>query len=392
MNIADFGEGHPGRLVKIPDGGYAFVPDDLPPAVVLQPDISLMNLNGHAERAVGKLNGIGGKLRNPHLVIGPLRRREAIRSCKLEGTYTTATEIILHEAHSSDKVKSEDVQEVLNYIQALQYGLDRSNTLPVSNRLIRECHKFLLAGVRGQNEDPGHFRRTQNFIGPDRRIENARFVPPPVPDMIQSMDNLESFLHEPELLPPLIKLALIHYQFEAIHPFRDGNGRLGRLLIALLLCGWKLLDLPLLYLSGFLESHGAQYKDLLLAVSQSGLWLDWIKFFLRAVIAQANDGVTRSNMLLSLEEEYRSKLLAIRSSGTPLMLLERLFESPWISLETARAALQVTPRAAQTNINKLIDADILHEVTGRERNRVYVMHRIVEITEADFIDNVSADQ
>jgi len=265
----------------------------------------------------------------------------------------------------------------------LEHGLARLKDLPVSLRLIREMHERLMHGVRGDTMTPGEFRRSQNWIGPPGcTLADAAFVPPPVAEMTQALRDFEKYLHEPPVLPPLVRLALIHYQFEAIHPFLDGNGRIGRLLITLLLCVEGLLPQPLLYLSAFFEHHRQEYYRLLMAVSQSGSWTPWIAYFLRGIAEQSSDAVKRANLLLSLRQRYREKMQSARSSALLLQMVDDLFSTPALDVSGASKRLNVTPRAAQLNVDKLIKSGILKEATGRRRNRIFVAAEIIDIIEA----------
>ncbi len=280
------------------------------------------------------------------------------------------------------------MREVANYVTALEYGLGRLKDLPVSLRLIREMHERLMHGVRGEYMTPGEFRRSQNWIGPPGcLLMDATFVPPPVDEMKEALGELEKYLHAPSTLPPLVRLALIHYQFEAVHPFLDGNGRIGRLLLTLLLCAEGLLPQPLLYLSAYFERHRQEYYDLLLGVSQAGRWHDWVMYFLRGVAEQSQDAVKRSSRLLDLRQEYRQKLQSARASALLLQLVDELFSYPAISIARAAKRLDVTPRSAQLNVDRLMDEGILEEATGRKRNRVFIAPGIIRIIEAQEIDD-----
>jgi Fic family protein len=264
----------------------------------------------------------------------------------------------------------------------LDHGLARLSELPVSLRLLREMHALLLDGVRGQAQTPGEFRCSQNWIGrPGCTLSDAAYVPPPVPEMDDALGALERYLHEASDLPPLVRLALIHYQFEAIHPFLDGNGRIGRLLIVLLLCIDRLLPQPLLYLSAFFERHREEYYERLLGVSFRGEWEEWVDFFLRAVAAQARDAVRRSDRLLALWREYRERLQAERAGSLALRLVDTVFAEPAVSNPHLAKAFAATPAGVQRCIDKLTAASILREVTGGRRNRFYVADEILRILE-----------
>jgi len=376
----DFNANAAGRVVRSRLGYWAFLPDPLEPALSL--DIPLVGVLSRADRALSKLAGIARTLPNPHLLIRPFMRREAVLSSRIEGTQASLSDLFFFEtAHPVEPVVP-DVREVANYVGALEYGIARLSDLPLSLRLIREMHKHLMQGVRGGTQTPGEFRRTQNWIGPPGcTLMDATYVPPPVDEMIEALGLFEKYLHNESQLPPLIRVALIHYHFEAIHPFLDGNGRIGRLLIALLLCSGGLLPQPMLYLSAYFERHRAQYYHLLLGVSQRGEWIEWIRFFLEGIEVQSLDAITRSDHLLTLWSAYRTRMQEARASGLLLGLVDQLFSYPAITTKKAAELLEVTQRSAQLNINKLVDAGILVEATGQKRNRVYVAQEIISTIE-----------
>lgn len=386
MQPSDFTGNSSGKVAKTPQGYWAYIPSPLPPTLTLSWE--LVQQNSEADRALSELAGVARTLPNPHLLIGPFMRREAVLSSMIEGTVASLSDLLCFEASGSSIAKPADVREVANYVHALEYGLGRIKELPVSLRLIREMHERLMQGVRGEYMTPGEFRRSQNWIGPPGcLLKDAVFVPPPVDEMMETLGDLEKYLHMPSELPPLIRLALIHYQFEAIHPFLDGNGRVGRLLLTLLLCTEGLLSQPLLYLSAYFERYRRDYYNLLLGVSQSGRWYEWVMYFLRGVADQSQDAVRRSNRLLDLRQEYRQRLQSARSSALLLQLVDELFSYPAISISWAAKRLDVTPRAAQLNVDKLIAEGILAEMTGRKRNRVFITPGIMKIIEAQEIDD-----
>lgn len=274
----------------------------------------------------------------------------------------------------------EDVQEVQNYVIALQYGLERLSSLPVSLRLMRELHAHLLKGVRGEYWTPGEFRRSQNWIGaPGSTIQTATYVPPPVDEMNQALGELEKFVHQHDDIPPLIRLALVHYQFEAIHPFLDGNGRVGRLLNSLLMYDWKLLPQPVLYLSAYFEANRQAYYDHLLAVSQKGAWDEWFIYFLYGVQIQAGDSIRCIQRLQSLRDEYRNKFQQTRSAARLLQVIDWLFTQPIFSISQISEMLSVNYSAAQRYVTQLEKADIVVEITGQARNRVYRADEIINV-------------
>lgn len=382
MDPSDFTDNAPGELVKTVEGLWAFVPHPLPPKIDIGP--ATINRLSAADFALGQLRGVGQMLPNAQLLIAPFLRREAVLSSRIEGTIASLDQLVLFEVKPTRNPQNPDVGEVANYVSAMKYGLTRLEELPVSLRMIRELHEKLLTGVRGQDRRPGEFRQPQNAIGQQGRpIEEARYIPPPVAQMTQALSEFEVFLHEPTELPFLIKLALVHYQFEAIHPFLDGNGRIGRLLLSLLLCEQGYLTQPLLYLSGFLEKHRDRYIDSLLRVSQSGDWAGWIDFFLEGVAEQSIDGVERSGLLLGLREQYREKAQTARASALPLLLIDALFQVPAMTISMARTVLGVTPVSAQRSVERLVDLGILEEITGRQRNRAYLAPEIIGLINAE---------
>lgn len=390
MELADFGAAAPGRLVKIPEGVCAFIPDLLPPSLSPLSEETVLLL-AEAERALGELNAIGQFLWNPRLLIRPFLRREAVASSRIEGTLTTDRELLLFEI-APEAVESPDVQEVRNYVEALEHGMERLKELPLSLRLIRECHERLMRGARGEEKRPGEFRKRQNYIGrPDQTIQQARFIPPPPQEVLPLLDNLENYLHAESSVPFLIRLALVHYQFEAIHPFEDGNGRIGRLLITLQLCASGYLRQPLLYLSAYLERHRQEYLDRLFAVSARGEWEAWIRFFLRGVAEQGREAAQRTQALLSLREQYRQRMQGTRGSARLLALLDRLFAWPAITIPLASNFLGVTYPSAKRNIEKLVAAGILAPESGRVYNRLFFAPEILRLLEADRAASPSAD-
>ena len=381
MNPADFTGLAPGTLVTSPQGYVCFVPKPLPPTLSL--GMSTIQILAQAERALGKLAGAGEMLPNPHLLIGPFVRREAVLSSRIEGTIASEEDLVLFKVDPDIEDRRPDTREVRNYVTALEYGLKRISELPVSLKLLRELHSRLLKGVRGADKSPGEFRDRQNFIGtPGMPLKDARFVPPPVEAMHGALEAFELFLRASSERPFLIDLALLHYQFEAIHPFRDGNGRVGRLLIPLLLCERNILTKPLLYLSAYLERHRAQYMDLLLRVSQKGDWERWIEFFLTGVAEQAIDGVERATKLMILWQDYRKRLQTARMSVLAQNLVDQLFHQPAMSVGLAQQVLRVSFASAQNNIMRLVKLGILQEMTGRKRDRIFIAPEILRLTGA----------
>jgi len=381
-----------GQVIRVGEGEaayWAFIPNPLPPKLPL--DWPLMKVLSEADRALGQLAGLGQTVPNPHLLIGPFVRREAVLSSRIEGTRADIADLYAYEARQlplpgMEAPPEADVREVLNYVNALEYGLERLNTLPVSLRLIRELHERLLTGVRGEYATPGEFRCTQNWIGPPGcTLKEAVFVPPPVPQMHETLSALEKYLHSDDPYPPLIRLALVHYQFEAIHPFVDGNGRIGRLLITLLLVQWQLLPLPLLYLSAYFYRYRQEYYDLLLGVSERGAWRDWVIFFLRGVAEQSRDAIARAKRLQDLREEWRRRMLQDRASALTLQLLDALFATPIITIPQAQRRLKATYPGAKYACDKLVQAGILQPVGDVSYGKTYQAKAVLEVITGEHI-------
>ncbi len=378
MNPDLFRHSPAGKVIKTPTAYYAFLPNPLPPEIVWTPD--LVAALSDADRALGELAGLGRTLFNPHLLILPFSRREAVLSSRIEGTQASLSDLYAYEAIQLPLFENSvpDVREVYNYVRALEYGLERIGSLPLSLRLMREIHETLMKGVRGEYQTPGEFRRSPNWIGPPgSNLNTAPYVPPPVPEMKAALDAFEKFLYAPSALPPLIRLGLIHYQFEAIHPFLDGNGRVGRLLIVLLLVEWKLLPSPLLYLSVYFEANRQTYYDLLLKVSQQGAWQEWLIFFLRGVASQAHDAVVRAGRLQRLREQYRQQFQAARANAKQLQMIDLLFAHPVLTIQQVEAELGVSFATASKYVSHLQETGLLREVTGQARNRIFVAEAVL---------------
>ncbi len=372
MNPAEFTNSSSGRMIHTRKGYWAFVPAPLPPKI--EWSAGIMAILSEADRALIQLAEVGKTFPNPHVMVKPFVRHEAVLSSRIEGTRTTLDELYAYEAVQLSFLEpGSDAQEVHNYVRALEYGLERLATLPVSLRLIRELHEHLMASVRGEHWYPGEFRRSQNWIGsPGATIETATYVPPPVEEMLTALDQFEKFIHLPSELPPLVRLAFIHYQFEAIHPFLDGNGRVGRLLIALLLCEWGLLPQPLLYLSAYFEANRQAYYQHLLAVSKKGDWEDWLRFFLIGVRDQSLDAKQRVHALLALRTQYQQQLKQERAFDRLIQVIDFLLGQPITTVRQIEAGIGVSDyKVAQRYVNKLVQLGILREITGMGRNRIF---------------------
>lgn len=389
MEPKRFESGAPGRLVRVGRGEgtyWAFVPAPLPPDLPF--DGQWVRALSVADRALGELAGVGRTLPNPHLLVGPFLRREAVLSSRIEGTQADIADLYAYEAAQLSlpglPQPASDAREVLNYVRALEYGLRRLETLPVCLRLIREVHERLMEGVRGGRAAPGTFRRSQNWIGrPGSTLADADFVPPPPGEMEAALDAFERYLHEGNEHPPLVRLALIHYQFEAIHPFLDGNGRIGRLILSLLLVHWNLLPLPLLHLSAFFERHQEAYYEGLRGVSERGAWREWLLFFLRGVAEQAEDAVARVNRLQDLQARWRRALEGARSSALPLRVADSLFEAPLLSIPQVQKRLGVTYHTARRCVERLVEAGILRQMGEWSYGKVFFAPDILGIVADD---------
>jgi Fic family protein len=375
-----------GKLLRVGQGETAyraFVPDPLPPS--MDWDLALAHELSKADRALGELAGLGRTIPNPHLLIQPFLRREAVLSSRIEGTQTDLADLYVYEAGQLPlpSIKTpppeSDLREVLNYVRALEYGLQRLDKFPVSLRLIREVHERLMKGVRGGHATPGEFRTRQNWIGaPSCTLNEASFVPPLVEEMQTALGGLEHYLHDEDQTPPLARLAYIHYQFEAIHPFIDGNGRIGRLLIILLLVHWNLMPMPLLYLSAYFERNRSQYYDLLMAVSQRSAWREWLVFFLRGVQEQSFDAAQRGKQLQDLQADWQKRLAGVRSARA-LLLTNSLFEIPYVTIPQAAKLLNVTYQTADSSIKRLVDAGILKKIGKDSYNKTFAAVDILKI-------------
>jgi Fic family protein len=379
MDPQNFQKSSAGRLLRVPGKEYwAFYPAPLPPALEWTP--AFVTTLSDAAGVLGELKGLGHSLANPHLLIAPFIRREAVLSSRIEGTQASLSDLYTYEAAQLRMFdRSADVREVHNYVRALEYGLERLETFPLSLRLIRELHEHLMTGVRGEHQTPGEFRRSQNWIGtPGGLLTDATFIPPPPEAMREALHDLEHYLYADATLPPLIRLGLIHYQFEIIHPFLDGNGRVGRLLIVLLLCEWKMLSQPLLYLSAYFHRHRDAYYEHLLAVSQKGEWEAWLRFFLKGISIQAQDAILRSRRLLDLREHYHEQFQNQRAAARLLQVIDILFARPLVTISDIADALDVSHQSATRYVNTLEEEEILHEITGQARNRVYQADAVLE--------------
>jgi Fic family protein len=367
----------PGHTVSL--GPYsAFVPAPLPPALEWTP--RLIGVLSDADRLIGRLAGEGGRLPNPHVLVRPFVRREAVLSSKIEGTQATLGELLAAEAGAVVERSPEDLREVGNYVIALEQGIVLLKELPLCIRLIRELHEKLMEGVRGQHATPGLFRRTQNWIGgPGSTPATATFIPPPPGEVEPCLAAWEKFVHESQL-PPLVTIALAHYQFEAIHPFLDGNGRVGRLLITLFLIERKILPTPLLYLSAFFEATRRDYYEGLRGVSMRGAWLEWLEYFLLEIARMSEDALSRAIRINDLLAVWRNKV-ASYSTNTPLRAVDLLAANPFLTISGAASQLKLAFTTAQRAIERLEKNDIVQRISDAKRDRVYCAQALLDILE-----------
>lgn len=359
-----------GQYVKQPAGYRAFIPASLPPDPPLEFDLPLIRMLSRADQALSRLDGLTQTLPDPDLFVAMYVRNEAVYSSQIEGTQSTLDDVLEFELDETGRELPRDVEEVVNYVHAMNHGLRRLESLPLSLRLIREIHAQLMQGVRGADKDPGEFRKSQNWIGPAGASRaQASYVPPPVMEMHQALDNLEHFVREQDALPALIICGLAHAQFESIHPFLDGNGRVGRLLITFLLCYHDVLHRPLLYLSYFLKRHRQEYYDRLMAIRLDGDWEGWLRFFLRGVAETSDNAARTASAILQLRERHRS-LLQNRPSGmNSLKLLDLLFERPIVNVNLVSESLDVSFPTANKLIEQFSELGLLDEFTGAKRYR-----------------------
>ena len=371
-----------GRYVQQPARFRAFIPSPLPPEPPIAVSPEMQVLLSKADRALGRLDGSIQTLPHPDLFVFMYVRKEAVLSSQIEGTQSSIQDVLAAEAQILSPDRPKDVDEVVNYVRAMNYGLKRLEELPVSVRLIREIHAELLKGVRGQNLTPGDIRTSQNWIGPvGCSLNEATFVPPPPHEVAKHLGDLEIFLHSDIQLPMLVRIGLAHVQFETIHPFLDGNGRVGRLLIAFLLCEQEILLKPVLYLSHYFKQHRQQYYDHLQAVRDRGSWEEWIIFFLQGVIEVSKQATETARRILMLRETHRSTITERfgRAAGNGHRVLEYLYEHPILSTNEVRDLIGTTYAAANELVGKFVSNGILREITGQARNRKFMYQSYIDL-------------
>lgn len=379
MNIGEIMSERAGQYQSQPTGYKAFYPSNLPPKPEIVVGSDLKKLLVSAEQKLAELNGIGFSLPNPDLFIMMAIRKEALLSSQIEGTQATMTDVLTYEAWENvDNL--DDVQEVVNYIKALHHGIARLDKLPLSQRVIKECHGILLNSVRGYKKTPGEFRKSQIWIGPS--LKNAIFVPPPHEQIPESIGNLEKFIHEENSFPLLVKCALIHYQFETIHPFLDGNGRIGRLLIDLYIHRKHLLHKPLIYTSLFFKENRQEYFDRLMMVRNTGNFEQWIEFFLKAMHWSSDHAIEKIKQILMLQETLRQKIIKEKKASLrSIQLLDVLFTSPLTTINVIAEKLEISFQAASEQVKLFLELGILKELTGQKRSRRFAFAPYLKIIE-----------
>jgi len=361
-----------GRFIRQPAGYSAFIPAPLPPNPPVEIDDEMLALVSRADRRLGRLDGSVQTLPDADLFVLMYVRKEAVLSSQIEGTQSSLVDVLEAEAQILDRARPADVDEVINYVGAMNHGLQRLSELPVSVRLIREIHHRLLTGVRGGEHQPGELRRSQNWIGPAGcTLQDAAFVPPPPDEVPRVLLELERFLHSSEPLPALVEIGLAHAQFETIHPFLDGNGRVGRLLITFLLCERDIVREPVLYISHHFKKHRERYYDTLQAIRDDGNWEDWLKFFLRGVAEVADEATETARRIVDLRERHRALIVDRfgRVAGNGLRVLEQPYTTPIMTVNGVAEVTGTSFTAAAELMGRFVDNDMLREVTGQARNR-----------------------
>ena len=371
-----------GKYIRQPMGYRAFIPGSLPPEPPLKYDDELRNLLSEADRALAKLDGIATVLPNPELFVGMYVKKEALLSSQIEGTQASLEGVLQFEANLTPSEDINEIKEVINYIKALDYGIKRLKNLPLSNRLIKEIHKILISGARGSHKTPGEFRKTQNWIGlAGANLDEATFVPPPADKVPELMSELENFIHKKDDIPPLIKVALIHSQFETIHPFLDGNGRIGRLLITFYLYWRGILSHPLLYLSFYLKKNREKYYNCLMKVRLNGNWEDWIKFFLKGVKEVSDEASLSAREIIKLKEHLIKMLIEKKiGSGYAVGLIELIFSIPIVTSAEIQGKLGIKSKdTVNSLLKRFAELNILQEVSGKKRYKRYMFSKYIEI-------------
>lgn len=382
MDPLKFNSAQQKHLVRTPEDAWAFVPAPLPP----QLDLARLTLPlASAAVAIGELKGAARRLQNPFMLIGPLQRREALTSSAMEGTITTLGDLVLEEA-GADPPKGDDAREAYNYVRAIEASVQLLKTVPISHRVITQAHRILLQGLspaRGAGKRPGQYKQHQNAVGrKGETIHTARYVPPPPLQTQQCMNELEAYINcgNENSAERLIDLALIHYQFEAVHPFDDGNGRIGRMLITLAAQQSELLDLPLLHMSAHLERNKDEYIDRLFAVSTEAKWEEWIIFFLHALEASCNEATAIVDRIIKLQVDFRQRAREAGNSPRLLMIVDALFDKNWTNATEIQNLCNVTFPTAQSDLRALVKHGLLRDIQGRA-SRLYYAPEILALSD-----------
>jgi Fic family protein len=372
-----------GKFITQLSGYKTFIPDTLPPYSPIKYDDQLQFLLSEADRALARLDGASSVLPNPGHFIAMYTKKEALLSSQIEGTQASLEGVLAFEAGLKPKEDIHEIKKVINYVKALNYGIDllRKNDFPMSLRLVKEIHNILLKGARGISRKLVVFRRSQNWIGPPGvTINDAIFVPPPPNQVRELMLNLGVFMHRTDNIPPLVKIGLIHAQFETIHPFLDGNGRIGRLLITFYLYWKGILTRPLLYLSNYLKEYRNEYYDYLMKIRLEGDWENWLKFFLQGVVEISLEAASSAREIIGLKDKLANELLSKKIRGAQaIRLLDMLFERPLISVSDVVIKLKISRQAATQLVNKFSEINILNEVSGKKRYRKYLFADYIKI-------------
>ncbi len=370
-----------GRFVKTGYGISAFIPDSLPPDIPY--DDKLVELLSKAHSRLSELNGLGRVLPNPYLLIAPLMKQEALSSSAIEETYSTITQLYMFEIDEDKESNLSHTHEVANYVSAINYGFSPRRKIPFSLRLVRKLHKIMLTGVRGESKNPGHFRKHLVGIGnPDLPVEEARLIPAPKIEMGTALDQWEKFCHTDLNIAPLLLCALIHYQFEVIHPFYDGNGRVGRMLISIYLYEKKYLNYPLLFISRYFEQHRQDYYNRLQAVSEMSDWYGWFNFFLEAVAVQCEKNIDTARQLIQLRDKYHELLKEKQVPGRLFDILDHLLIFPIINTKRIKQITNTSDPTVLSDISKFVDLGILKEVPTSGKQKLFKMVELIKMLEA----------
>jgi Fic family protein len=360
-----------GRFITQPSGYRAFIPAPLPPDPPLDIDGDILSVLSRADIALGRLDGVVKVIPEPDFFVDMYVRREAVLSSQIEGTQSTLEDLLEVELQPEARAPGSDVGDIVNYVRAMNYGLARLHEVPLSLRLIREIHGELLRGGRGSQATPGEFRRTQNWISPaGAPLRRATFVPPPVPEMKEALADFETYLHSNGATPVLVTAALAHAQFETIHPFLAGNGRVGRLLITFLLVHGQALRAPLLYLSHYFKQHRAEYYDRLMATRQRGDWEGWLRFFLHGVAQTADEATDTAERIFELRERHRAIVMG-QTGANGLKFLALLFQRPLVNVNFVAPHVDVTFPTANRLVARFEELGLLREITGQRRGRMF---------------------